>query len=83
MSQTVKMQPTSQRKFVTTFLRTYPVPAAVDVPDHLKVTLVDNVPRVEVVDNNPHSETYGMTFLYTLQEAADRGIVKFREMTAT
>jgi hypothetical protein len=79
MSQTVITKPTAQRVFYTTFARTYHLPAEVTVPDHLKVTLVDGVPKVEVVDNNPHSETHGMTLLYSLQEAADRGIAKFKE----
>lgn len=69
-------KPTGERKFLTTFRHTVERMTQVEVSATANVVLQDGIPKVEVVDKNPSSPTYGMKLLYSLQDAVAAGYAK-------
>jgi hypothetical protein len=76
--QTVTMKRTAQRVFKTKFTRTYRTDVVVDVGVH-KVAMVNEEPFIEITIDKHGDPMQGMIELVSLQTAADRGLVSFKE----
>lgn len=75
-------KPTQERKFASSFTRSYQVPVEVTVLPSYSVTMKDGVPMVEIKDLCSTSSTFGMFLHYSLQDACNMGAAVYNEIGA-